>query len=423
MNSFIKMPEVNKMLLVLPVPFRIINGKIHVEFQAHHGIRRWLDSFDRLIIAAAVVPEFIALNLTEMAWLPVDDLSSRVEFVTLPWAYRIDKYIWNFLKTASLLNKLIDDCNYLQFAIGGLWGDWAAVGAIVAQIKKRKYAIHTDRVEHEVIVRIERESGYLRRARIAIESQLMKSWHWIIIRNCNLGLFHGMDTYNVYQKWMNKKGNKNHAYCIHNIHDEGLHSESKTSIDTHDNTNLNPNKVNDLSILYAGRFDATKAPLQWLKVIHNIIMNNYYIQAIWLGDGDVRKEFEQQAETLNLRSVVKTPGFINDRTTVAQYYRSADIFLFTHITPESPRCLLEALRFGVPIVGYESDFARDLINKNGGGILVPVGDIAALVVAVESVIKDRDLLRKLKKSALEDGAQFTSKAVFEERSRLIKSYT
>lgn len=77
----------------------------------------------------------------------------------------------------------------------------------------------------------------------------------------------------------------------------------------------------------------------------------------------------------------------------------------------------------MPIVGYDSAFARDLVAVHGGGVLVPCGDQAALAEAVRALIDCPAQLNQLKNRALQDGARFTSKVVFEERSRLIKAYT
>jgi hypothetical protein len=46
--------------------------------------------------------------------------------------------------------------------------------------------------------------------------------------------------------------------------------------------------------------------------------------------------------------------------------RRAHVFVFTHVTPESPRCLLEALVSGSPIVGYKSAFAEEVTTGRGG---------------------------------------------------------
>lgn len=58
-----------------------------------------------------------------------------------------------------------------------------------------------------------------------------------------------------------------------------------------------------------------------------------------------------------------------------------------------------------------------------GGVLVPCGDQFALAEAVRALIDCPDQVHQLKNRALQDDARYTNKAVFEERSRLIKAYT
>src|SRR6185503_14985780 len=47
----------NSLLLDLPVPFRRIDGVLHVEAQAHNGIQRWLDNFERVTVCAPCIPD------------------------------------------------------------------------------------------------------------------------------------------------------------------------------------------------------------------------------------------------------------------------------------------------------------------------------------------------------------------------------
>ena len=74
---------------------------------------------------------------------------------------------------------------------------------------------------------------------------------------------------------------------------------------------------------------------------------------------------------------------------------------------------------GVPIVGYESFYSRDLIRK-GGGILSNAGDPQALAQTIRQ-IQNREELRKLTENAVQDGRQFTEEQVFNHRSLLLKS--
>ena len=175
----------NEHLLILPVPFRESGNTLLVELQARHGLERWLDHFETLVLAAPVLPESIAADMRETHWVALDKLSSRVRLVPLPWAYRPDQFIRYLPGTIPILSQLIDESRYLQFGIGAFWGDWAAVGAEIAMRKQRKFAVHTDRVEHESILRTSRNLGIRKRWRAYVDSPLMKAWHKRIIEKCH----------------------------------------------------------------------------------------------------------------------------------------------------------------------------------------------------------------------------------------------
>ena len=95
--------------------------------------------------------------------------------------------------------------------------------------------------------------------------------------------------------------------------------------------------------------------------------------------------------------------------------------LFTHVTPESPRCLLESLACGTPIVGYQSKYAEDLVKEFGGGMFVPIKDWKQLGDLLSTLSKDRQRLSQLIKEAAENGTRFNDQAVFHQRSEFAQN--
>ena len=401
-------------LLVLPVPFRRQGDELLIEAQAHHGLHRWLDNFETLALVAAVIPEYLAIERREVQWIRPDPvILERVKLVPLPWAYRPDQFMRSLPDTIRVLDPIIRESHYLQFAISGLWGDWASVAAEIAIQQNRPYAVHTDNVCHEYILWATHNLGPMQRWRASIDSPMMKLWHKRIIGKCSLGLFHGMDTYNVYKDWMHAAT----SVPIHNIHD--IHDKNLCP--------PVPKSANDLTehdqihIVYAGRAAPEKAPLDWLNSMRTIHSQGVDFKATWAGDGPLFDELLQAVQNYRLEKIISLPGFIASRSEIGKLLMSADLFVFTHITPESPRCLLEALRFGVPIVGYDSAYARDLIEKNAGGVLVPRHSWQLLAEEINKLLSNPELIAELKIRAQKDGERFTSRAVFLERSELIKS--
>ena len=129
------------MYLVLPVPFRLERGEVYVEAQAANGLDRWADNFAQVTVAAPVVPEALLGSLAGVRWLPVAGLEHRSRIVCqpLPWAYTPGAFLRARAATIAAIRAEIERAQHLQFAIGGLVGDWAAVAALEAGKMGRRY--------------------------------------------------------------------------------------------------------------------------------------------------------------------------------------------------------------------------------------------------------------------------------------------
>ena len=402
------------MYLVLPVPFRVAEGKFFVECQAANGLDRWADHFSRVLVAAPVIPESQARNLTGFCWRDVDTLEhrDRIDCQPLPWAYTPGPFVRQFSSTRKRIGESIAKCQHLQFAIGGLVGDWAAVAALEASNQKRRYAIHTDRVEHELIRKTAPSASRLRRLKIAVEAPLMKRYHEHVIRRCSLGLWHGDDCFRAYSPWCSEN---------HLIHD--IHTKASDRID--DETLQR--KLEDirsaevLQLCYAGRLDPMKAPLEWLRAIAAARDQGARLRAAWYGAGTLMDEATAESQRLQLDGIVSFPGFVR-HAELLNHVREAHALVFTHITPESPRNLIEALVSGTPILGYDNAYAVDLLEGKGGGELVPMHGFKALGGVIAELARDRERLVEMTRNAAMNGRRFTGDAVFAERSELIQQF-
>jgi glycosyltransferase involved in cell wall biosynthesis len=403
------------MLLVVPVPFLIRGGTTFFEAQACNGLRRWTDNFERVVVAAPVAPESLAAANQSMVWISTDtlDFRERLQFLYLPWAYDLITFMTTYAATRSRLGAALSQCSHLQFAIGGVVGDWAAVAAAEAIRQRRRFAIHTDRVEHEVLMQVTRGSSARRRIKAVFVAGVMKRYHRHVIRRCSLGLWHGSDCYKAYSPWCKEN------HLIHDIHTKASDCIEGPELET---------KAADaacaagIRVCYAGRMDAMKAPLDWLRAIAVARDLGAPIRAIWFGDGPMRQRLDDDIRDLKLGGTVELPGFLADRAMILSELRASQIMAFTHVTPESPRCLLEALISGTPIVGYESSFARDLTDRSGGGAFVPMHDWHGLGVKIAELSADRARLAELILQAGKNGRRFNDETVFAERSRLVKEF-
>jgi glycosyltransferase involved in cell wall biosynthesis len=408
-------PPQRGMLLVLPVPFRWQDNQLWIETQAFNGLERWADNFGSIIVAAPLIPEPLATQDKTMTWRSAATLpqADRFELVPLPWAYSIGPFLRHYGSIRATLTHLIGRSRYLQFAIGGLIGDWAAIAALEARKQGRAYAVHADRVEHEVVLRTHQASPWSKRFKTNILSSLMKHYHRWIIQQADLGLWHGDDCYTTYHSLCP------HSYRIHNIHTKPADSISATALVAKVEQVM---AGSTLEICYAGRMEPMKAPLDWVHAIAKARDLGANIHAVWLGDGSLRDQMQATIHRLELDNCITLAGFERDRAQLLTMIQQSHLMLFTHITPESPRCLIEAMVCGTPIVGYHSNYAEDLVKEFGGGAFVPIQNWQQLGDLLVKLSKNRKYLAQLIQEAAANGARFNDCAVFRERNELIKKH-
>jgi len=408
-------PTPGGMLLVLPVPFRMVNGRPLFEAQAANGLDRWAENFSRITVAAKVVPEDRVPSLSGFAWREVESLAhaDRIACVPLPWVDRSTAFFRELPRVRRVLADAIRESQHLQFAPSGLVGDWAAVAAMEAIRLKRRYAIHKDCVDHELIKCVEGKALSLRRMRTTVEAAAMKVYHRHIIERCSLGLWHGDDCFRAFSPWCRES---------HLVHD--IHTKQSDLIDAEslEQKQAAIRASETLQICYVGRFDPMKAPLDWLGAIAAARDLGARIHAVWYGEGRLLPDAMAERKRLGLEEIVEYPGFIADRQELLGKLRAAHALVFTHVTPESPRNLIEALISGTPILGYHSNYAADLIASSGGGSLVPLGKFQALGELIADLAKDRSRLAELSQQAARSGSRFSDTVVFAERSALVQQY-
>jgi len=398
------------LLLYAPAPLYSENGVLFVEAQALNGLRLWAKFFERVIV---MMP--LWKGPPPVGWVSAEDnehLLDRVELVTMPEAFRPDQFVRVLSATKRRIADCINQADYLSFAIGGLFGDWGLVSCSVATQMGRPHAVWTDRVESQVVWRTRNEGNWRRRLMAHLIYIPMVFYERKAIRRANLGLFHGRETFETYEKY------SNNAQIVHDIHYGTKDHISEASL----NQKIECAQAGPLKLIYTGRADEMKGPLDWIKVLIKLNSRGVDFQATWLGDGYQMAQMKELISRNALSDRVHTPGFVSDREQVLKAIQEAHLFLFCHKTPESPRCLIEALISGTPIVGYDGVYARDLVEAHRGGEFVGIGEIDKLSDLVAKLGQNRKSLAALIQKAKQDGQPFDDESVFRHRCDLIKEH-
>jgi glycosyltransferase involved in cell wall biosynthesis len=135
---------------------------------------------------------------------------------------------------------------------------------------------------------------------------------------------------------------------------------------------------NEYVIGYVGQLITRKGIDTLIKAFAQMTMTNSRL--VLIGEGPQRGEMEILARTLGVTSRVEFLGYRTDRISLL---RGFDVFALPSLLEGIPRCLMEAMAAGVPIVATDIPGCRELIEPDLSGILVPPGNDTELASAMK----------------------------------------
>ncbi len=110
------------------------------------------------------------------------------------------------------------------------------------------------------------------------------------------------------------------------------------------------------------------------------------------GEGPERQRYESLALSLGIAHAVK---FVGDHPNVSELLATAEIFAHPAISEGLCNAILEAMAAGVPVVACPTGATPEIIEDGQNGLLVPVQQPPALARAMERLLNDPCLGRRL----------------------------
>ncbi|MCL4206940.1 MAG: glycosyltransferase [Pirellulaceae bacterium] len=103
------------------------------------------------------------------------------------------------------------------------------------------------------------------------------------------------------------------------------------------------------------------------------------LHLIVVGDGPLAEDLQEQTDQLGLTDRVH---FVGSQTDVAPFFQAFDIAVFPSSTEGLPVAVVEAIRFGVPVIASRVGGIPEVIQDGHSGCLIPSGDVEALAHAI-----------------------------------------
>ncbi|MCG8526787.1 MAG: glycosyltransferase family 1 protein [Opitutales bacterium] len=144
--------------------------------------------------------------------------------------------------------------------------------------------------------------------------------------------------------------------------------------------------------LYVGRIASEKNMKLFFRTIHSLRKNHDNVVAVVVGDGPERKTYEADNSHVIFAGMKKGED-------LAEYYASADYFLFPSLTETFGNVVTEALASGLIIVAFNYAAPRLYITSGQNGFLADMDDSEDFIQKTQAAVKLGELRDNIKKEA------------------------
>lgn len=144
-------------------------------------------------------------------------------------------------------------------------------------------------------------------------------------------------------------------------------------------------------VVFVGRLCAQKDPLTLVRAVPLLRTD---ASVVVVGDGPLRAEVEDEVRRLGVGDRVHLVGAV-PRSRVPSYLAGGDVFVLPSRYEELGTAIVEASAAGLPLVASRTGGIPDVVDDGVDGLLVDPGSPAAVAAAVDRVLADADLARRL----------------------------
>ena len=147
-----------------------------------------------------------------------------------------------------------------------------------------------------------------------------------------------------------------------------------------------------------------KDPLTFVRAMEVVRRAVPSVQALMVGEGELRPSIEREITALGLSDQVHLAGF---RTDADSLISVADVVALSSSDDGIGGVAIDAMSFGKPVAATAAGGIPEAIANGETGLIVPVGDAAALGAAIARLITDRALAERMGANGIRRAPMFS----------------
>jgi len=177
-------------------------------------------------------------------------------------------------------------------------------------------------------------------------------------------------------------------------------------------------------ILFCGRIVAHKGVEYLIKSLPEIKTKNVHL--IVIGDGFLLKQLKELVASLNLKNRVTFFGSASHEE-LGWLHDISDIFVMPSIVDADGQTeglglvIPEAMESQLPVVATSVGGILDIVKNEVNGLLIPPKDPASIAKAIERIILDEELVKKIVENAKKTVNEFSPRKIAQEYLDIFKT--
>ncbi len=154
----------------------------------------------------------------------------------------------------------------------------------------------------------------------------------------------------------------------------------------------------NFTILMASRLTREKNIGLAIETMEEIVKKHPKTGLIIVGSGPERNNLKSQISNLKINENIIIEDWSDD---LISYYKTADLFLLTSNYEGYGMSVVEAMAAGCPVIMTDVGCAGEVIINNQSGLVVEPGNYEQIEIAIQTLIKDEILRKKISEGAIQ----------------------
>lgn len=148
----------------------------------------------------------------------------------------------------------------------------------------------------------------------------------------------------------------------------------------------------DIVIGMVARFVEGKGHEFAIEAAEAVVRQHPRARFLYIGEGPLQSSYERMVVDKGIGDRIVFGGYRED---IAEVISTFDVFLYTSLWEGLAQVLVQAAAVGKPIVTFQVDGAREVVQEGVNGFIVPLKDVRRLVEKLDYLLTDLNRAREM----------------------------